>query len=391
MQLELMDSTLTPEGWLRCKAIVTGVSVIDYTDIFGFHAFRSEEEVFKPESMETLKGVPLTQGHPPRLLSAEDVDIYQIGYTGDEVWREGVSLGINLTITKKWVVDVVMEMLTNGIAVRFSVGQRALPVAKPGIYQGLSYDVELQNIIYNHLAILLDPEDGKARYNKTFIITDSKTADQAIFIMDSAYLLTKTKEVETVKITLPSGVQIEVADAEARHVENLITEHKDLQTKYANQRADLKTAQKSLESAQAQVMDSSKINELFSQRLELAEEAKPLMDSEVTIKELAAMDSAQVYEKALLANGYTQDELDAEKKELNDSYPAFLKGTYKSLVKSKGVEVSDSIIENAGRTSTAGRERQSGEIVVNDAYAEAKAKRLAAQEARNKGVKVDAN
>jgi hypothetical protein len=46
---------------------------------------RPPNEVFNPESLASLQGVPVTNEHPPELLTAENAVQFQKGFTGDNV------------------------------------------------------------------------------------------------------------------------------------------------------------------------------------------------------------------------------------------------------------------------------------------------------------------
>lgn len=374
MQLDLMDGYLTADGFFKGRAIVSGEGVNDYTDILGYRAYRSAAEVFKPESMATLQGIPITHGHPHRLLNSSDAEHYTVGFTGDNVWREGNKLGVNITLTQKWLIERVIAMLNSGLPVRFSVGQRALPVESSGEYEGVSYTVELVNIVYNHLAMLLDG-DPTPRYNKSELLTDS-TGDQHVFVTDSAvFLAEKTQEgYSTVKITLPNGQVIDVNDSEASRLQDHLKDHEKLTQDFAKVSGQLDQSNRDLSTARESLMDSTKVSQVVQDRLTLAAEARVLMDSTKSLPELAAMDPTELREAVLVANGTPQETLTAKKTQFKDSYDVYLDGAYESLKSNKGVDVSDSILKNAQSNSDAARaqdDKQSDDseaVVLQDAH-----------------------
>lgn len=372
MLIEIRDVRLTAEGRLKGRARVTGVGVLDYTELYGAWVYRPEEEVFKPESMESLKGIPITYGHPPTNLTAETDRNYTIGYTGDIVERDGDSLIVNFTIIEAWAVKEILWLIQQGQRIQFSVGAWALPEQSEGNYNGVPYQIIWRNIIYNHLALLMtDP----GRYPNTEIVTDSKAAGRWLLVMDGfmSAVDSNITEVQTVKITLPSGFVVEITDAEAAtELQKLVGDHKQLVQDHANVSGQFAQAQKDLNAAKAQVMDASQFNKSVSQRVELALEAQPLMDSQ-DIKAVASMDEAQIYEAVLLKHGHTQAELDASKVALKDAYPVFLRGAYSQISKTAGAQESAEILDLAGQTNTQTRSNQ-GEIIVTDAFEAAKNK-----------------
>lgn len=372
MLIEIRDVKLTSEGRLKGRARVSGVGVLDYTDMYGAFVYRPEEEVFKPESMETLKGIPLTYGHPPANLTAETDKNHIIGYTGDLVERDGDSLIVNFTIIEAWAVKEILWLIQQGQRIQFSVGAWALPERSEGEFNGVPYQIVWRNIMYNHLALLMnDP----GRYPNTEIVTDSKAAGRWMLVMDGYLSVVDSNitEVHTVKINLPSGFVVEITDAEAAtELQKLVDGHKKLVQDHADVSGKYSQAQKDLSQTKAQVMDADKFSKAVSERVELAIEALPLMDAE-DIKAVAAMDSAQIYEAVLLKSGHTQDELNAQKAALHDAYPIFLRGAYSQVSKAAGVNASTEILDMAAVTGNQTRSNQ-GEVIVTDAFEAAKNK-----------------
>ncbi len=375
MLIEFQDVKLTTEGRLKGRARVSGVSVLDYTELYGAWVYRPEEEVFKPESMDSLKGIPITYGHPPTNLTSETDKNYIIGYTGDIVERDGDSLIVNFTIIEAWAVKEILWLLQQGQRIQFSVGAWAFPEQTQGVYNGVSYQIIWRNILYNHLALLMtDP----GRYPNTEIVTDSKAAGRWMLVMDGflSAVDSNTTEVNTVKITLPSGFVVEITDAEAAtELQKLVDGHKKLVTDHASVSGQFSQAQKDLSAARLQVPDANQFNKAVSARVELALEAQPLMDG-LDVKAVAAMDETQIYESVLLKNGHTQAELDAQKAAIKDAYPIFLKGAYSQIGKAAGAQESEEVLDLAGQTNTQTRSNQ-GEVIVVDAFEAAKNKQKA--------------
>lgn len=338
MLLELQDITKTPEGYLKGRARVTGVSVLDYTESHGIHIFRPEEEVFAPDSLESLKTIPLTNGHPPANITASNAIQWSIGATGSDIQRDGDSITIDFSIITDWIAEEVYRRHMAGERVQFSVGARGLPEYMDGDHNGTVYQAVLRKIRYNHLALLLE-EQG--RYPTTEITDRAKE----MIVITDAQLLTATinkPEVTTVKIKLPNGFEIDVADTEASYLQNHLTEHEWLKTKLSEANGALKTAEKQLNDVADQIMTEDGINSAVSERLALALEAQPLLDS-VSVQELAKMTERQIYDAALIADGTPAVELGAED-------TATVRGMYRQLVKSAGKSQSAEILDAAAKT-----------------------------------------
>jgi hypothetical protein len=227
----------------------------------------------------------------------------------------------------------------------------------------------LRNIRYNHLALLLD-EPG--RYPMTEI-----TDNAEMLCITDAQLLTATinkPEVTTVKIKLPNGFEIDVADSEASYLQNHITEHEHLKTQLSEAQGSLKAAEKQLNDAADQIVTEDAIEQTVSARLALALEAKPLLDS-MSVQELAKMTDRQIHEAVLLNDGYSADELQTED-------AATVRGMYRQLVKAKGSAESQTVLDAAGKAKPAADPN-----VIQDSFGAAVAKLAEKMENKRKGVK----
>jgi hypothetical protein len=378
-ELQIIDASLTPEGYFIGEARVTGVSVLDYTQSLGVWAYRPLREVKKQTSLDSLRLQPITFSHPSENVDSRTVQNVTIGWTGENVRFDDTteSVIVNFKITTDWAVKLVQDSMRAGQRIQFSVGAKARPVSEPGTYNGKPYQVWFKDIEYNHLALLIG-EDG--RYPFTGIVTDSKAAETWQIFTDAELLpvdYKQTEEVKTVKIKLPSGFEVEIADAEARYLENHLTEHGKLVQDSATLKGENDQLKKDLDKSKAQVMDAATVNNLVSQRLALALEAQPLLDSETTVEKIAAMDSQGIMESVLLANGYGQTELDQTKTEVKDGYGAYLRGAYSQIVKRFGENKSSEILDGAEKGGIT-RRSESGDIEIKDAYEEAKTKRAEA-------------
>src|SRR5687768_16173785 len=98
----LAKATKTPQGFLKAPALVTRTGVLTYRLKDGslLRQLRLPDEVFKPESMQTLAGIPLTDTHPDCvLLDAKTTTKHMRGFTGETVEREDNYLRTTITVT----------------------------------------------------------------------------------------------------------------------------------------------------------------------------------------------------------------------------------------------------------------------------------------------------
>ena len=156
----------TNEGFLRGRAIVTSIGVFTYKRKDGTiqRELRLPENVFSPETLNSMKLKPVTLNHPTELVTQDNADKLQVGSLGDNPswtkewhdrnWEEvtdGINCAIDMIITRKDAIDAIL----NGKQA-LSMGYTCdLEIAEPGAtWCGVEYDFIQRNIRYNHCAIV---------------------------------------------------------------------------------------------------------------------------------------------------------------------------------------------------------------------------------------------
>lgn len=383
MLLDIRDGKINESGHFVGTAVVTGVGVLDYTKEFGLHLLRPEDEVFDQASLDSAKMIPVTLGHPAQDMDSDTIKKNAIGWTGETIKRIGNSVAISFKIVDAWVVQQMKKIMDAGKRIQFSMGAKAFPDIQKGDFGGKTYDGILRRIKYDHLAMLLI-EDG--RYPYTGLLEDAlKTNDGYLFLMDGKF---KSEESKKMKIKLPNGVEIEVSDSDGRYLENHLTEHEGLKTQLATKTGELTQAQKQLNDAKSQILDSKAMDEKITSRLALVLEAQTLLDS-INPQDLAEKTDQEIYEAVAIADGYTDTELAEMKTSLNDSYPATLAGIYSQIKRVRGEKTSENINNAAGRASGATRKNEG--IEIKDSFDASKKKLEKSMEEARTGVKVNAN
>lgn len=153
-----LAATIDPaSGYLRTDARLTRVGVFAYQLKDGTirKEFRSAGEVFRAESMESLRMVPVTNDHPPVPVSAANAKEFSRGSVGDTVDRESESF-LSASVT---VWDSELIALAQAGKQELSCGYTCDVVMKPGSWNGIAYDAEQTGILYNHVAVV---EQGRA-------------------------------------------------------------------------------------------------------------------------------------------------------------------------------------------------------------------------------------
>lgn len=281
--------TRTSEGFLKGRAIVTNVGVFTYMDGKGLShtELRLPEEVFAPESVDTLKLKPITNDHPKEIVTVDNIKKYQVGNLGDNPGSEvqaayanyendkrtdGYHLAVDMIITDGQAIDDILngkQSLSCGYSCE-------LEVAPPdSVWCGVKYDYIQRKIRYNHVAI----------------VDTARAGDAAKIRMDSAdaVLINIIKEdtMELKKITLDSveyqaeapvlvalSKANEKADAAGESIIKLTQEKSVVEAERDTLAEKVDGLSKELEAVKAEKMDQAVIDAAVNQKLSLMHSAE---------------------------------------------------------------------------------------------------------------------
>lgn len=153
----------TKEGYLRGKVIASRAGVFEYLNFDGTirRELRHPDEVFKRNSLDTMKMIPVTDDHPTEFVDSKNAAQLQVGYTGENCDTDGDNIITTITVTHQDVIDKILS----GKKVELSLGYEVTLVKKSGNYDGQDYDCVQTNIVYNHLAVV---DKGRAGRNARF-------------------------------------------------------------------------------------------------------------------------------------------------------------------------------------------------------------------------------
>lgn len=223
--------TRSAEGFLTGRAIVTSIGVFcyQYADGTVIRELRLPEEVFSPDSLETMKLKPVTNGHPDGLVTPDNQKELQVGSLGSKVttstqlrdmdnWRDsdeitdGIHVAIDMTINRD---DAVADVLNGRRAL--SMGYTCELEEKSGVYMGMEYDAIQRKIRYNHCAIVDAARAGDAAQIHLDGADAILTAVPAL--KNQAHKDNKEQEDRSMKKTVRiDGVDVEVDDTVASHI-----------------------------------------------------------------------------------------------------------------------------------------------------------------------------
>lgn len=141
----------TPQGGLRIPSYPTRTGVLTYRNADGTERreLRHPSEVFKPESLATLRNAPITDLHPAAPVTSSNWKALAVGHVGEDVKQDGSHVSAPLLIQH---ADTVAKV-ERGERKELSCGYECNLDFTPGIYDGQQYDAAQKDISYNHLAI----------------------------------------------------------------------------------------------------------------------------------------------------------------------------------------------------------------------------------------------
>lgn len=140
-------------GFLKGRAVITTTGVFPYVREDGTIQWelRSPEEVFHPDSLNTLRMAVVTNDHPDALVTPESAAAVMVGSLGEEIIVDQFKgrVASNLTVSVKDAIDDVQDGKR-----ALSAGYSCDVMMETGNYNGVPYDAKQVKIRYNHVAIV---------------------------------------------------------------------------------------------------------------------------------------------------------------------------------------------------------------------------------------------
>lgn len=210
------DAFITDEGYIKANAIVTRTGVFLYKNPDGTirKELRHPDEVFKTDSLDSMKMIPVTNGHPEeRLVSAENAKRLAIGYTGETITQDGEFVLSNLVITDLASIKDVTERNRRELSLGYTVDL----IPEEGSYNGQPYNFRQSNIKYNHLSIVDNARAG----SEARIALDSFDAEE--ILIEEADMAKRKVKIDDDEVLMEDNVANQVEQLLAR-VANLEAE-----------------------------------------------------------------------------------------------------------------------------------------------------------------------
>lgn len=138
-------------GFLHLEGRLTRTGVFRYRDAEGneWGELRTADEVFNQESLDSFKGVVVTNDHPDNFVNVRNVKAVQAGHVGTDVRPEGNFVRASTTVTDAATILAIRDGKT-----QLSCGYTADMVEDAGELGGQAYAFRQTNIRGNHVAIV---------------------------------------------------------------------------------------------------------------------------------------------------------------------------------------------------------------------------------------------
>jgi hypothetical protein len=159
---------MNDDGTYSGTAIVTNIGIFKYYNDDGTERYewRPPEEVFSPDTVESLKNVPVTNDHPVELISHSGRKDLAVGITGNEVKTTPYHLAVDVVINDAKAIRLIKSGKTG-----LSLGYTAEIEITAGNELGVNYDAIQRNIRIDHLAVVRKGRAGDRAKIKTDSIT----------------------------------------------------------------------------------------------------------------------------------------------------------------------------------------------------------------------------
>lgn len=225
----VIKAELTSEGWIVDRPVITRAGIFNYHDSKGkiVREYRPDEEVFNQDSLNSLRAIPITDGHRGIVTSESELDGLVVGSVmspGEKADEHNV------------VADIVIHNVKKiGARRDLSLGYRCRVDETPGDWNGKPYDQVQRSIRYNHLAVVHKGRAGNARLrlDSDELVSFETEDDMA--------------DVALAKVRLDSGLEYSAAPEVVVHISTLNDKIKDVQTRLDKAEAERDTAKSALE------------------------------------------------------------------------------------------------------------------------------------------------
>lgn len=260
-------------GFVKYKGIIAKPGIIVYGDSsYERRELLPEEELFSEKTINSFKGIPVTEEHPANGVSPNNYNLFTKGALND-VYKENSYLMGEFSIFD----PELNAKIASGEKIELSIGRTAKFDKSKGRYQGEEYDSIQREVKGNHLAIVSNARVKEARITQRL---DSKE--------DILYQKENTMPAESQDLPLEivyradsDGKDHKIPKAVSDDIDVKKAKIKELEETGKEKEAQLKALKAELEASKNPVQPSDEIKALQSKINELTN-SKALVEKEAT-------------------------------------------------------------------------------------------------------------
>ncbi len=177
----------TDEGYLICQGACSRTGIQNYPKEDGdgiIREFRSPDEVFSQDSLDTHKAIPITMYHPDYAVDASTFKNIVVGITGTSPRKDNRFVVNDFKIMDKATVDEILAKRDRGESTEISMGYHCQCEEKEGFFNDEKYDAIQKEIRCNHAALC---DEGTARAGsgaRLRLDGDKDSIELALYLLD---------------------------------------------------------------------------------------------------------------------------------------------------------------------------------------------------------------
>lgn len=147
----------TGDGYLVADARIARTGIQSYAgfeigrpEMHAVRIYRPGAEVFSEDTIKSAAHRPVTNEHPPEMVTSENWKKYSVGQTGDEIAGEGIFIRVPLMVSDEAAIQDIesgKQELSAGYVCDVDFTAGVTPA-------GEAYDAIQRNIRINHIAIV---------------------------------------------------------------------------------------------------------------------------------------------------------------------------------------------------------------------------------------------
>lgn len=337
---------ITDEGFLKADAVVTRTGVFEYLNKDGSirYELRHPDDVLKSDSLETLKMIPVTNGHPKTLVNSENAKQLAVGQTGETIVSDAPYVISSLKITDQNTISDIKS----GRRKELSLGYLVDLVQEDGVYNGQPFTHKQTNIRYNHLAVVEVARAGSAAR----INLDENDAVQS----DSNFNNAKFKEriMPDTESKLPTitldGIEYRSSQEVINAYKKVLVKSDEAQVKLDSTVAELERLKAERDSLKEKLDEASKVDidakvaEGVKVRVTLIEDAKSVMGNQFEELKLDTLANAEILKAVVKAK--------CENLNVDEKSNDYIQARFDMLTESAKSEPSEGFKKQVEKSST---------------------------------------